>query len=90
MRSVGWPVLKKPRADALTVTGRVKLYPANGNKQKVAIAWTVKTPDGKTLGVIRQANNVPTGSLNKGWGQAATFISQGAAQGIFNLVKKMK
>lgn len=90
MASAGWPVLTSPRHDALTVTGRVKLDPPIGNKQKVAVAWTVKAPDGKVLGVVRQANSVPSGSLNKGWGENATYVSQAAAQGIFDLVKKFK
>jgi hypothetical protein len=90
MKSAGWPVLSRPRSDALTVTGLVKLYPPAGNQQKVALAWTVKTPDGKVLGTIRQANNVPPGSLNRGWGESATFVSQAAAEGIFKLVKSFK
>ncbi len=87
MKSAGWPVLTRPRADALTVTGKVKLDPPIGANQKVAVAWTVRTPDGKVLGTVRQANNVPSGSLNRGWGESAIFVSQAAAQGIFKLVK---
>lgn len=87
MRSAGWPVLTKPRHDALTVTGKVKLDAPAGASQKVAVAWTVRSPDGKVLGTVRQANKVPAGSLNKGWGQAATYVSQAAAGGIFKLAK---
>ena len=86
MKSAGWPVLTRPRQDALTVTGKVKLDPPRGANQKVAVAWTVRTPDGKVLGTVRQANNVPAGSLDSGWGESATFVSQAAAQGIFKLV----
>ena len=81
-------MLNRPARNALTVTGNVKLSAPTGSKQKVALAWTVRTPDGKVLGTIRQTNNVPAGSLNKGWGQNATYVSQAAAQGIFKLVKK--
>ncbi len=88
MKKAGWPVLTRPARNALTVTGNVKLFVPNGGQQKVAVAWTVRTPDGKVLGTVRQANNVPTGSLNKGWGKNATYVSQAAAQGIFKLVKK--
>jgi len=90
MKSAGWPVLKKTRSDALTVTGAVALDKPNGSQQKVAVAWTVRTPDGKILGTVRQANNVPAGSLDKGWGKSATYVSQAAAQGIFKLVKSVK
>ncbi len=88
MKKAGWPVLTRPARNALTVTGNVKLFVPNGGQQKVAVAWTVRTPDGKVLGTVRQSNNVPTGSLNKGWGKNATYVSQAAAQGIFKLVKK--
>jgi len=90
MKKAGWPVLTRPARNALTVTGKVKLFPANGAQQKVALAWTVRTPDGNVLGTVRQANNVPAGSLNKGWGKNATYVSQAAAQGIFKLVKKVQ
>ncbi len=90
MKGAGWPVLTRPRDDALTVTGQVKLDPPRGSKQKVAVAWTVRTPDGKVLGTVRQANDVPAGSLNRGWGQTATYVSQAAAEGIFKLVKSVQ
>lgn len=90
MKSAGWPVLTRPRSDALTVTGKVKLDPPSGANQKVAVAWTVSTPDGKVLGTVRQANKVPAGSLNRGWGKAATYVSQAAATGIFKLVNSVQ
>ena len=90
MKSAGWPVLTRPRNDALTVTGKVKLHPPAGANQKVAVAWTVSTPDGKVLGTVRQANNVPAGSLNRGWGKSATYVSQAAATGIFKLVNSAR
>jgi len=90
MKQAGWPVLTRPRKDALTVTGKVKLDKSAGAQQKVAVAWTVRTPDGKVLGTVRQANNVPAGSLNQTWGKAATYVSQAAAEGIFKLVNKVQ
>ena len=90
MKGAGWPVLTRERRDALTVTGKVKLGAVKGARQKVAVAWTVSTPDGKVLGTIRQANNVPAGSLNRGWGKSATYVSQAAAEGIFKLVKSVQ
>jgi hypothetical protein len=90
LEDAGWPVLIKPRDDALTISGRVKLGPAQGKNQNVALAWTVKTPDGKTLGTIKQANDVPQGSLEGGWGDNALFAAQAAAGGIYDLVKKYR
>ncbi len=90
LEDAGWPVLIKPRDDALTISGRVKLGPRQGKSQNVALAWTVKTPDGKTLGTIKQANDVPPGSLEGGWGDNALFAAQAAATGIYDLVKKYR
>jgi hypothetical protein len=90
LEEAGWPVLIKPRDDTLTISGRVKVGPARGKSQNVALAWTVKTPDGKTLGTVKQANDVPQGSLEGSWGDNALFAAQAAAGGIYDLVKKYR
>lgn len=88
LKEAGWPVLSKPRADALTITGKVQVDPAKGDTQKVALAWTVSSPDGRKLGTISQANDVPSGSLDNGWGDDAFYVAQAAAGGIYDLVKR--
>jgi hypothetical protein len=90
LEDAGWPVLDKPRSDALTIAGRVNLGARSGTTQKVAVAWTVKAPDGRTLGSISQANQVPAGSLDAGWGKNAEYAAMAAATGIFDLVKKIR
>lgn len=90
LEDAGWPVLSKPRNDALTITGLVKLGEKSGSTQKVAVAWTVMAPDGRTLGSIKQANQVPAGSLDGGWGKNAEYAAMAAATGIFDLVKKIR
>jgi hypothetical protein len=90
LKDAGWPVLKAPREDALTIAGAVKLGPAAQGQQNVALAWAVKSPDGKTLGVIKQANNVQAGSLDGAWGEAAGFVAEAAAGGIFDLIRKYR
>ena len=90
MRKAGWPVLNRPRRDALSVSGRVKLSRPAGNRQKVELEWIVRLPNGKLLGTVRQSNMVKAGSLDEGWGAVATLASRAAAQGIFDLIKKMK
>lgn len=90
LADAGWPVLTSPREDALTILGHVKLGPKQAKSQNVALAWTVKTPDGRTLGTVKQANNVPPGSLEAGFGENALFAAQAAAGGIYDLVKKYR
>jgi hypothetical protein len=58
--------------------------------QKVALRWTVVAPDGKVLGAVEQANDIPAGSLDSGWGKAADYAALAAADGIFDLVDKLR
>ena len=90
LADAGWPVLKAPRADALTIAGAVKMGPPQKGQQTVALAWSVITPDGETLGVIRQSNDVEAGSLDRRWGEAASYVAEGAATGVFDLIKKYR
>jgi hypothetical protein len=90
LEEAGWPVLVKPRDDALTISGRVKLGPQQAKSQDVALAWTVMTPDGRRLGIVRQKNVVTPGSLKDGWGDSAFLAAQAAATGIYDLIKKYR
>ena len=86
----GWPVVSKPQADALTIEGHVKLAAKNDETQSVSLRWVVKSPTGKVLGDVKQANDVPAGSLDEGWGGAATAVTEAAATGIFDVVKRYR
>jgi hypothetical protein len=61
-----------------------------GEAQKVVLRWTVKAPNGDILGAVEQANDVPAGSLDSAWGKAADHAALAAAQGIFDLVDKLR
>ena len=50
----------------------------------------MKSPDGKTLGDVKQANDVPRGRPRRGWGPAATAVAEAAATGIFDIVKRYR
>lgn len=90
LSDAGWPVEKGPREDLLAIEGDVTLGQPVGDAQKVALRWTVKAPDGQVLGAVEQANDVPAGSLDDGWGEAADLAALAAAQGIFELVDKLR
>jgi hypothetical protein len=89
LRDAGWPVVNTPAANALTIKGKVKTVKA-GAVETVRLEWVVTTPDGKTLGDISQANDVPAGSLDKGWGENARFATEAAATGIFKLIQNYR
>lgn len=90
LTQAGWPVVDAPQSGALTVKGTVKVDPAKGATQRVALAWAVSSVDGRNLGTVRQANDVPAGSLEKGWGSMAEPAAQSAAEGLFKLVDGMR
>jgi hypothetical protein len=90
LTDAGWPVIQRPRDDVLAIQGEVTLSQPSGNAQKVALRWTVRAPDGEVLGAVEQANEVPAGSLDSGWGAAADHAALAAAQGIFDLVDKLR
>lgn len=90
LSEAGWPVVSKPQPDALTIEGKVKLAAKDAKTQSVSLRWVVKSPDGKVLGDVKQANEVPTGSLDGGWGGAAPVVAEAAASGIFDVVKRYR
>ena len=90
LRDAGWPVVEKPGKTTLSISGRVVLTAPKSGVQQVKLAWAVTLPTGKVLGTVRQANDVPAGSLNKGWGQTASYAAEAAAEGIFNLVEQVR
>lgn len=90
LRDAGWPVVKNPGKTTLSISGRVALTAPRSGVQQVKLAWAVTLPTGKVLGTVRQANDVPAGSLNKGWGQTAGYAAEAAAEGIFNLVEQVR
>lgn len=90
LSQAGWPVVSKPQPDALTIEGHVKLSAKDARTQSVAVRWVVKSPTGQVLGDVKQANDVPAGSLDEGWGGAETAVAEAAATGIFDVVKRYR
>ncbi len=90
LEEAGWPVLSRPRADALNIQGLVSLDAPQNGQQTVHLVWQVSTPKDANLGDVRQNNPVPAGSLDKGWGENAGFAAQAAATGIFKLIDKFR
>ncbi|HRX37073.1 MAG TPA: hypothetical protein P5337_11805 [Aestuariivirga sp.] len=89
LTAAGWPVVSKPRPDAITIVGHVNVADS-GPEQAVSVRWEVKSPDGKKLGDVKQANRVPAGALDRGWGEAAFAVAEAAAMGIFDIVKRVQ
>ncbi len=90
LSAAGWPVVTKRQPDALTIVGRVKIDDKTSAQQSVSVRWEVQSPDGKTLGDVKQANSVPRGTLDAGWGMAAFAVAEAAASGIFDIVNRFQ
>lgn len=90
LKKAGWPVRPKKAADTLVITGKVRIGQPRGPVQTVSLAWEVLDPAGKSLGLVSQTNDVPSGSLDAGWGENATAAVEAAATGIFALIDKLR
>lgn len=90
LKKAGWPVRAKKGADTLVITGKVRIGEPRGAQQTVSLAWDVLDPSGKSLGLVSQTNDIPSGSLAQGWGDNATAAVEAAATGIFALIDKLR
>ncbi len=90
LKKAGWPVRTAPASDTLTIRGVVEVKKGSKGQQNVVLAWKLVDPNGAVLGTIKQANRVPEGSINAGFGPNAKYAAQAAASGIFNLIEEMK
>ncbi len=90
LSDAGWPVVRKPRKDALTIQGHVVIDAPQGATQVVHLDWEVKTPQGKVLGDVAQNNQIPAGSLAHGWGANAMPAAGGGAAGIVKLIQQYR
>ena len=75
-------------AKALSVVGTVALGRPQNGQQHIAITWALMGPDGKQLGVVKQENAVPQGSLDGRWGEVANLVAAAAAPGILAIIEK--
>ncbi len=73
-------------AGVATIRGRISLIPAGPGQEEVRISWTVLGSDGRELGVVAQANVVPTGSLDGSWGRVARDVAVAAVPGLLELL----
>lgn len=83
-------VLPEKTGDAktLSVVGSVTLDRPQNGQQHIAITWALMDPAGKQLGVVKQENAVPQGSLDGRWGDVANLVAAAAAPGILAIIEK--
>ena len=76
-------------ADGATfaVTAEVGMANAGPGLQRVEIQWIVSRRDGYELGRVLQLNEVPTGALNRAWGDIAYAAAEEAAGGVQTIIR---
>ena len=73
---------------ALSVVGSVALDRPQNGQQRIVITWALVERNGKQLGVVKQENAVPQGSLDGRWGDVANLVAAAAAPGILAIIEK--
>ncbi len=64
------------------VEGHVRIVPEGGGLDRVEIQWVLKTAAGDERGRVIQLNEVPSGSLNRYWGDVAVVVADQGANGL--------
>ncbi|MGE0095113.1 MAG: hypothetical protein AB7M05_01830 [Alphaproteobacteria bacterium] len=82
-------IVDKPSPEALIVQGTVEMGAPRGGTQPITITWRVLRADGTEAGKVAQNNAVPTGSLDKAWGDIAFLVAEAAAPGVTQIIKRL-
>jgi hypothetical protein len=90
LRRRGYTVTDTVTARAIVLSAVVRLTPRGKAGDDIDIAWTALAPDGATLGTVRQANRVPSGSLSGAWGRSAAQAATAAVPGIIDLLGRAR
>ena len=89
LRAADYEVSPQIDQGDLLVLGEVEILPTETSWERISVTWwVVNANDGRDLGQIDQANDLPPGALNKPWGALADGIAQGAVSGIVDLLER--
>lgn len=88
LRRSGVKMAPTEDAESLIVRGQVTIVPKGPKVRAIEIVWTVLAPDGAELGQVQQGNEVPTEFVERGWGELASAVAEGAAEGIADLIDR--
>lgn len=67
--------------------GRVNVVPVGRGLQRVEILWIVSRRDGQELGRVLQMNEIPSGLLDRHWGDIAFAAAAEAAGGVQRVIE---
>jgi hypothetical protein len=82
-------IVTDPQAGAdLVLAADVALDRPKAGQQHVKIVWHVRRKNGDEIGTVAQENDVPTGLLDRAWGDVAYNVAVAARDGIMALVAR--
>ena len=67
--------------------GRVNVVPVGQGMQRVEILWIISRRDGQELGRVLQMNEIPSGLLDRHWGDVAFAAAAEAAGGVQRVIE---
>ncbi len=82
----GYVVQDAADGAAYGLEAEVNVVPAGRGLDRVEIQWIVSRRDGEELGRVVQMNEVPSGRLNRLWGDIAYAAAQEAAGGVKTVI----
>ncbi len=83
---LGPVVLTTPAGADFIVQGDVKVVPIPNHQERVEIQWSVKTGSGDERGRVVQLNEIPSGTLDKYWGDVAVVVATEASNGVNDVI----
>lgn len=82
----GYVVQDAAEGAAYGLEAEVNVVPAGRGLDRVEIQWIVSRRDGEELGRVVQMNEVPSGRLNRLWGDIAYAAAQEASGGVKTVI----
>ena len=76
-----------PGQARLVLAGSVKVDSSAAGPRKIAIVWTVSTPDGTEMGKASQENRVPEGAADGKWNRLSIMAVAAAIDGIERILR---
>ncbi|SLN74524.1 hypothetical protein [Oceanibacterium hippocampi] len=87
LRRLGLTVVDSAAAESMKVAADVTVAPFRKGYERVQIVWRLNDENGRELGVVRQDNVLPAGTLDGAWGDIAFAAAEGGAEGIADLIR---
>jgi hypothetical protein len=85
---LGPVVLTTPAGADFIVQGEVKVVPIPKQQERVEIQWIIKTGSGDERGRVVQLNEIPTGTLDRYWGDVAVVVAAEASNGVNDVIRR--